>query len=88
LIVTLVVSYFLPDRVPDIVLPVVIGVAIRTAADYRFGPVVKQHRAAGGVIASWWRVVGIGVLGLIAMFAVGVLLIVGLMVIGVFTIPR
>ena len=40
-------------------------VVVLTLAKQRFGDLVDAHGAAGGETASWWRVVGIGLLSLI-----------------------
>src|SRR5689334_12342096 len=46
--VILVISYALPERFPNIVVPLAYSVLVRSLAQQRFGSVVREHRAAGG----------------------------------------
>jgi len=64
-------AYFVPWWVPMVILPPVCGLAIGAAAESRFGAIVRNHLAAGGVLVSWWRVVGIALLNLAIIFTVG-----------------
>jgi hypothetical protein len=75
----LVITTFLPHRFPPIVLPIAYSVAIRAFAEVKFGAVVKRHRAAGGLIGSWWRVIIIALLGLVILvaFAIAVMVMIG-----------
>jgi len=59
------IAVVLPEDFPNAVLPLAYCVVVLTLAKQRFGDLVDAHRAAGGEIASWWRVVGIGFLCLI-----------------------
>lgn len=55
----------LPDRFPNVVLPLTYCLVVRYLAKIRFGALVDAHRAAHGKIQSWWGVVGVGLLSLI-----------------------
>jgi hypothetical protein len=59
------IALVLPEDFPNAVLPLAYCVAVLTLAKQRFGDLVDAHSAAGGGTASWWRVVGIGLLSLI-----------------------
>ncbi len=56
------ISFVLPDRFPNVVLPIAYTLALRALAEWKFKRVVDAHLAAGGSLVSWWRVVGIGIL--------------------------
>lgn len=65
--IVLAISFVLPDRFPNSLLPLAYCLALRAVAEWKFKAVVDAHLTAGGSLASWWRVVGIGILcGLIA----------------------
>jgi len=64
------IAMLLPDGFPNIVMPVVYAITIRHVADQRFGAMVKAHRAAGGELISWWKVVGVALLVALIVFAV------------------
>jgi hypothetical protein len=66
----LVVSYLLPDRFPNSVLPLACALGFRALAEARFGPAISAHRNAGGRWFSWWQVVGIGLLCALILVAV------------------
>ena len=73
----------LPDEFPNAVLPLAYTVAIRSLAQMQFGAVVDAHRAGGGRIGSWWRVVGIGFLSLIVIGGVFFAIVLALVYAGV-----
>src|SRR5262245_30292100 len=62
LVALLAVSFVLPAQIPVFVVWLGASFGIRAVAEMKFGAVVKQHRAAGGELVSWGRVVGIAVL--------------------------
>ena len=59
------IAFVLPEDFPNAVLPLAYCVVVLTLAKQRFGDLVDAHRAAGGEVGSWWRVVGIGLLSFI-----------------------
>ena len=59
------IAVVLPEDFPNAVLPLAYCVVVLTLAKQRFGDFIDAHRAAGGEIGSWWRVVGIGLLSLL-----------------------
>jgi hypothetical protein len=65
-----VIGYFLPDRVPNVVAGLACYWATRTYAEMKFGKIVAAHLAAGGPKGSWWVVVGVSLLFLIAFVGV------------------
>lgn len=69
-VVTLVVSYFLPDRFPSIVLPLALAFGARAAATTEFGWILRDHERASGDIRSWWKVVGISLLVCVILLAI------------------
>lgn len=77
------VALVLPDEFPNAVLPLAYTVAIRSLAQMQFGAVVDAHRAGGGRIGSWWRVVGIGFLSLIVIGGVFFAIVLALVYAGV-----
>jgi hypothetical protein len=62
LVVVTIVSFLLPDGVPNSVLPIAYSIGVYTAAKQRFEETVRLHLAAGGKLGSWWRVVGVSLL--------------------------
>ena len=58
-------SFFLPPRFPLTGLSVGLTAGLYTVAKQLYGSVVASHRAAGGVLGSWWTVVGLALLFLI-----------------------
>ena len=64
-VVLLGVTYVLPDRFPNTVLPLAYCIGVRALAQVTFGGVLSAHRAAGGKPASWWRLLGVSVLSLL-----------------------
>ena len=61
----LAVSFVLPERFPNLVLPMAYTMGIRELAKLVHGPAFKSHLAAGGPRQSNWRVLGIGLAGLV-----------------------
>jgi hypothetical protein len=58
------IMILLPGPIPWIVLPPVFGLAIRALAEMKFGAIVRQHRAEGGLLISWPLVIGTALLNL------------------------
>jgi hypothetical protein len=86
--VFLVGGYFLPERFPRTIATLICALAIRSAAEGKFGDLVKKHREAGGLIASWWKVVGIGLLGMAGILLAVVAVVTLLLLIGVMSLPE
>ena len=59
----------LPGPIPWIVLPPVFGLGIRALAETKFGAIVRQHRADGGLLIPWPQIIGIALLNLAISFA-------------------
>lgn len=59
----------LPDKVPGIVTSLLVYLAARSYAEMKFGKTVAAHLAAGGLKGSWWVVVGVSLLFLLALIA-------------------
>ena len=59
----------LPGPIPWIILPPVFGLGIRALAETKFGAIVRQHRADGGLLIPWPQVIGIALLNLAISFA-------------------
>jgi hypothetical protein len=77
------IAVVLPEDFPNAVLPLAYCVVVLTLAKQRFGDLVDAHRAAGGEIGSWWRVVGIGFLSLLVVGLILTALVVVLVYAGV-----
>ena len=58
--------FLLPQKTPNNALPIVYSAAIYYYARKEFGSVVTSHLAAGGPKGSWWLVVGIALLSVVA----------------------
>jgi hypothetical protein len=56
-----VLAYFLPERTPNILLPLAYSVLIYIYAQSVFDKPVKLHLESGGRRGSWWEVIGIGI---------------------------
>jgi hypothetical protein len=69
-VVVLVIAFFLPDRIPHSVFPLAYSIGIRAAAAKAFDSIVKEQKAAGSQMGSWWGVVGIGLLWLFFVLAI------------------
>ena len=61
-IVMMFIAFLLPDNFPNSVLPIACAGGMHALAESKLGSVIKEHRAAGGPLFSWWRVVGISLL--------------------------
>src|SRR6185503_8161228 len=46
----------LPGLIPWIILPPAVGLGIRALAETKFGAIVRQHRADGGLLIPWPRI--------------------------------
>ncbi len=64
------IAYMLPDRVPAVVFSVVALISARAYAEMNFRKIVGEHLAAGGKRGSWWVVVGVSLLFVLAILAV------------------
>jgi len=71
----LVVGYFLPERFPNFVLPLLYSFLIYQYALSIFGKPVKDHLDRGGTKGSWWEVLGVSIVSLIAIFAVAIVVL-------------
>lgn len=69
-VVTMAIALVLPDRFPNVVLPLAVAFGARAMAEQRFGAILKAHKAAGGALQSSWRVVGITLLCTVIFLAV------------------
>jgi len=73
----------LPDGISSIVLAVAYAVTIRHLAVQRFGAMITSHRAAGGDLMSWWKVVGVALLVALIVFAIAFVLVLVLSQLGI-----
>lgn len=64
------IASLLPDRTPNLVLPLACVFIARTYADMNFRKIIGTHLAAGGRQGSWWLVVGVSLLFALAIVAV------------------
>jgi hypothetical protein len=64
------IAFLLPDNFPNSVLPIACAGGMHALAESKLGGPIKEHRAAGGPLFSWWRVVGIGLLCALMLVAV------------------
>ncbi len=76
------IGTFLPERIPGVVLPLAYGFGIRAAAEHKFGAIVKDHKAAGGLLMYWWRVIGTALLVAAIIFAIALVAVLLLMQFG------
>jgi len=60
----------LPDNTPNTVLPIGYSIGVRVIAERVFGATLKDHASAGGKLGSWWRIVGVSLLFVLALCAV------------------
>jgi hypothetical protein len=67
--VALGIAFALPARTPGTFLPLAYSIAFRVFAGHQFGKDVRDHLNAGGAKGSWWRVIGIGLAMMLAVFA-------------------
>ena len=56
------VGFFLPPGFPNSALAIGYTAGFYTVAKQLYGVIVASHRAAGGVLGSWWTVVGLALL--------------------------
>lgn len=70
LFVVMGIGFALPEQIPGVVFPIAYAFAVRALAEQKFGAMVKTHRDAGGLLVSWWRVVGIALLTAIIIFGI------------------
>ena len=68
-------AFVLPDRFPDALLPALYTAAIHWYASAVFGPRFDKHISDGGPRGSWWFVVGVSLITVLAVLgaAIGVL---------------
>jgi hypothetical protein len=78
-VAVLAVAFYLPQRIPDVLLPLIYSVALYQYALHRFGAAYRQHLTAGGRTGSWWSVLGVSLLA--------VLILVGILFALVFAAP-
>jgi hypothetical protein len=70
LVVSTLVSFLLPDVVPNAVLPIAYSAGVYAAAKPFFNETVRLHLASGGKLGSWWRIVGVSLLVSLALVLV------------------
>jgi hypothetical protein len=58
----LAISFVLPDRFPNFILPLAFAFGARSVATTEFGWILRDHEKMGGDLRSWWKVVGIALL--------------------------
>jgi hypothetical protein len=68
-IALLAISFFLPERFPNQVIPMGYTFGLLQAARQVHGSIVTKHLSAGGRLGSWWAVVGISLLILVFVLA-------------------
>ena len=70
------IAFILPERFPNMVLPVAYSIGMRQLVSYLQGDAIAKHIARGGKKGSWWATVGLslGVLVVIVAVVFGVLL--------------
>jgi O-antigen/teichoic acid export membrane protein len=64
------ISFLLPDRFPNFILPLAFAFGARAIATTEFGWILRDHEKAGGDLRSWWKAVGITLLVCAIVFAV------------------
>lgn len=69
LMLNLTLAVLVPDRVPSAVVWLPFVIATKVAGDYWFGQTLWSHWKRGGAVHSWWRVLGWGLLGGLALAA-------------------
>jgi hypothetical protein len=69
-IVTLCISFMLPDRFPGFILPLALAFGARAIATTEFGWILRDHEKVGGDVRSWWKVVGVVLVVCAILFAV------------------
>ena len=67
--ITMGIAYLLPEKTPNLLLPLACVFIARTHADINFRKIIGTHLAAGGRQGSWWLVVGVGLLFALAIIA-------------------
>lgn len=77
LAVVTIVSFLLPDGVPNSVLPIAYSMGVYYSAKNRFEEAVRLHLASGGKLGSWWRVVGVSLLVSLVLVLVLVVVVFG-----------
>lgn len=71
----MVLSWFLPESFPNMILPVAYTIGIAQLTKQLQGPAIERHLAEGGARGSHWKSVGVGLAGLLAVVVVMVALI-------------
>jgi hypothetical protein len=69
-VVVTVVAFFLPEKTPNVLWPLIYSVAIHYYAKHTFGAAVDAHLQVGGRLGSWWLVVGVSLLLVATLLAV------------------
>jgi hypothetical protein len=80
-----IVGYFVPENFPNSFIPLIYTALIYAYARGIFDERVKTHLAQGGTKGSWWEVVGIGIVGLVLVFAIAFALVYGFGLFGLST---
>lgn len=68
----LALSFTLPAKFPQAVIPITYTVGLSQAARTYQGAAFAAHLAAGGRLGSYWRVVGVALSSLVVLVALGV----------------
>ena len=66
----IVVALYLPNRFPNAVLPLAYSIAIYQYALFLFKGAYNKHLTEGGRKGSWWVVIGVGLLAVLALAGV------------------
>jgi hypothetical protein len=69
-IALLVVGFYLPNRFPNVVLPLMYSFAIYQYALFLFKGAYNKHLAKGGRKGSWWMVIGVSLLAVLILIGV------------------
>jgi hypothetical protein len=62
-------GFLLPEKFPHSFLPLAVTFGFQGLARQLFATVLDAHERTGGAFHSWWRVIGIGLLGMLLVFA-------------------
>ena len=63
-------GFYLPNRFPNVVLPLAYSFAIYQYALFLFKDTYNKHLAGGGRKGSWWMVIGVSLFALLTFIGV------------------